>query len=44
MILHRIWKEQRLTWKSWAILLKPQKLDQEFWRTRKVDIYDATLR
>jgi hypothetical protein len=43
VILHRIWGEQKLTWKSWAIQLNPQPIDQEFWRKRDVDILDARL-
>lgn len=43
VILHRIWGEQKLSWKSWAILLNPQPFDQEFWRKRDVDIYNASL-
>jgi hypothetical protein len=43
VILHRIWGEQKLTWKSWAIQLNPQPIDQEFWRKRDVDILDVRL-
>lgn len=43
VILHRIWGEQKLSYKSWAIQLKPQTLDQEFWRKRDVDILDVRL-
>lgn len=43
VILHRIWGEQKLNYKSWAIQLKPQTLDQEFWRKRDVDILDVRL-
>jgi tetratricopeptide (TPR) repeat protein len=43
VILHRIWGEQKLTYKSWAIQLDPQPLDQEFWRTRDVDILNVCL-
>ena len=44
VILHRIWKEQRLSWKSWAILLNPQLPDEQFWKTRNVDVYNALLK
>jgi SIR2-like protein len=43
VILHRIWGEQKLTYKSWAIQLNPYPLDQEFWRKRDVDILDVRL-
>jgi hypothetical protein len=43
VILQRIWGEQRLSWKSWAVLLDPQRYDLEFWRKRDVDIYEVPL-
>ena len=43
VILHRLWGEQRLHYKSWAIQLDPQIIDQEFWRERDVDIIDVAL-
>jgi hypothetical protein len=43
VILHRIWGEQKLDYKSWAILSNPDKLDQEFWKKRNVDILDICL-
>jgi hypothetical protein len=43
VILHRIWGEQKLSWKSWAVQLNPDTLDREFWRKRDVDILDVRL-
>lgn len=43
VILHRIWGQQKLSYKSWAIQLDPHPLDQEFWRKRDVDILDMHL-
>ena len=43
VILHRIWGEQKLKYRSWAIQLNPQPIDREFWRQRDVDIIDARL-
>jgi hypothetical protein len=43
VILHRIWGEQKLSYKSWAVQLNPDRLDREFWRKRDVDILDARL-
>jgi hypothetical protein len=43
VILHRIWGEQRFSYKSWAIQLNPQPIDQEFWQKRAVEIFDARL-
>ena len=43
VILHRIWGEQRLRWKSWAIQLDPDPMEEEFWRKRGVDILNVRL-
>jgi hypothetical protein len=43
VILHRIWGDRKLTWKSWAIQLNPHPIDQEFWSKRDVDILDMCL-
>ncbi len=43
VILHRIWGEQRLTYKSWAIQLDPELIEQEFWNKRGVDILKVGL-
>ena len=43
VILHRIWGEQKLHWKSWAIQLDPHPIDEEFWDKRDVDILDVRL-
>jgi hypothetical protein len=43
VILHRIWGEQKLTYKSWAIQLSPQEFDQKFWTKRDVDLLDSRL-
>jgi len=43
VILHRIWGEQKLSYKSWAIQLQPSVIDQQFWRKRDVDILDIDL-
>jgi hypothetical protein len=43
VILHRIWGEQKLTWKSWAVQLDPGEIEWEFWRQRDVDILDVDL-
>ena len=43
VILHRIWGEQTLHYKSWAIQLNAQMIDQEFWRKRDVDVIDLRL-
>lgn len=43
VILHRIWGAQKLTYKSWAVQLTPQAIEQESWRKRDVDILDVAL-
>ncbi|HVF50704.1 MAG TPA: SIR2 family protein [Pyrinomonadaceae bacterium] len=45
VILHRIWMEQQqnANYKSWAIQLKPEKLEQKFWENRDVEIFHAPL-
>jgi len=43
VILHRIWGEQRLTWKSWAVQRDAGDIDREFWRKRDVDILHVDL-
>jgi hypothetical protein len=43
VILHRIWGEQTLSWKSWAVQLAPPEIDQKFWGERGVEILDMRL-
>ena len=43
VILHRIWGEQKLKYKSWAVQVRPSELDREFWELRGVDVLDVPL-
>jgi hypothetical protein len=43
VILHRIWGEQKLKYKSWAVQLATPAIDREFWGLRGVDILDVPL-
>jgi len=43
VILHRIWGEQKLTYKSWAILGKLELMEKDFWRSREVDAFSVPL-
>jgi hypothetical protein len=43
VILHRIWGEQKLTYKSWAIQGKLELIDRDFWRKREVDVFNVPL-
>jgi hypothetical protein len=43
VILYRIWSEQAFDYKSWAIQVNPQSIDQQFWSKRNVEILDVHL-
>src|SRR5215217_1308121 len=43
VILHRIWGEQRLRYRSWAVQKAPEEIDRRFWEAREVDIFDVDL-
>ena len=43
VILHRIWGQQKLTYKSWAIQLDPPYIERKFWEKRDVDLIGVSL-
>lgn len=43
VILHRIWGDQRLTYKSWAILGRLELLETDLWRSREVELFNVSL-
>jgi hypothetical protein len=43
VILHRIWGQQRLSYRSWAIQAGPDEMEQKVWHERGVDILDVPL-
>jgi len=43
VILHRIWGQQKLSWKSWAIQLGAKQIDRESWNRRGVEILNVDL-
>jgi hypothetical protein len=43
VILYRIWSQLKFSYKSWAIQVGPQKIDQDFWAKRNVEILDMGL-
>jgi hypothetical protein len=43
IILHRIWGEQKLVYKSWVIQASEQEIDQRMWMQRDVEILNAPL-
>ena len=40
VILHRIWNERKLSYKSWAIQLDSEPLEQEIWHNRGVEVLE----
>jgi DNA-binding SARP family transcriptional activator len=40
VILHRLWGNQPLTYKSWAVQPEPKPLEREFWRRRDVGVVE----
>ena len=42
-IFHRIWAERKRGYKSWAIQLDPDPIEQAFWQKRGVDILNIRL-
>jgi hypothetical protein len=43
VILHRIWGQQPLSYKSWAIQKDPSEIEQELWDARDVRVMDIPL-
>lgn len=43
VILRRIWREQKLDYKSWAIQLKTSLLDEKYWNSRGVEIINMDV-
>ncbi|HEY6232924.1 MAG TPA: SIR2 family protein [Pyrinomonadaceae bacterium] len=43
VILRRIWGDQKLSFKSWSIQFNPERIDQELWQQRGVDILNVPL-
>jgi hypothetical protein len=43
LILNRIWREQKLSYRSWAVQAAPTPVEREFWRHRDIDVVDLPL-
>jgi DNA-binding SARP family transcriptional activator len=43
VVLNRLWSDQPLTYRSWAVQPKPQPLEREFWRRRDVEVHELAL-
>jgi DNA-binding SARP family transcriptional activator len=43
VFLHRVFGDQPISYRSWAVLPGAKPVQREFWRERGVDLYDAPL-
>jgi DNA-binding SARP family transcriptional activator len=43
VILHRLWGDQPLSYRSWAVQPEPKPLEREFWRRRDVDVVQLSF-
>jgi DNA-binding SARP family transcriptional activator len=43
VILNRLWSDQPLTYRSWAVQPEPMPLEREFWRRRDVEVHELPL-
>jgi hypothetical protein len=43
VFLHRIWRDERVRYRSWAVHAAVESLEREFWRQRGIDVLDAPL-
>jgi hypothetical protein len=43
VMLHRIWRERDRGYRSWAVQLDPDLVDEELWSRREVDVFDLAL-
>ena len=43
VILNRLWSDQPLSYRSWAVQPNAQPLEREFWRRRDVDVHELPL-
>jgi DNA-binding SARP family transcriptional activator len=43
VILHRLWGDEPLRYRSWAVQPEPKALECEFWRRRDVDVVELSF-
>jgi DNA-binding SARP family transcriptional activator len=43
VILNRLWSDQPLSYRSWAVQPDAKPLEREFWRRRDVDVHELAL-
>jgi DNA-binding SARP family transcriptional activator len=42
VVLHRLWGEEQIGYRSWSVHAGPQPLEREFWRRRNVEVIDMS--
>jgi DNA-binding SARP family transcriptional activator len=43
VVLNRLWSDQPLSYRSWAVQPEPKPLEREFWRRRDVEVHELPL-
>jgi len=43
VVLNRLWSDQPLSYRSWAVQPEPKPLEREFWRRRSVEVHELPL-
>lgn len=43
VVLHRLWGDQPLSYRSWAVQPEPKPLEREFWRRRDVEVVELAF-
>jgi DNA-binding SARP family transcriptional activator len=43
VIMNRLWSDQPLSYRSWAVQPEPKPLEREFWRRRDVQVHELPL-
>jgi DNA-binding SARP family transcriptional activator len=43
VVLNRLWGDQPLSYRSWAVQPEPKPFEREFWRRRDVDVLEVAL-
>lgn len=43
VVLHRLWGDQPLSYRSWAVQPEPKPLEREFWRRRDVEVAELAF-
>jgi DNA-binding SARP family transcriptional activator len=43
VILNRLWSDQPLSYRSWAVQAEPQPLEREFWKRRDVEVLELAI-